>query len=207
MTDRYVYFIRPIGMDGPIKIGCSEVPVMRLHSLSEWSPFALEVVVTVPGDFALERRLHNRFYEYRSHREWFHPGPDLLACIERLKAGVSVERATDLNAPTGQMRPTWTKSPERSACISYAARLRLAARKLGKGAGFAYFTEPDDVKRIVDSARSFDRRMGRSSYRAFTAAELQRLEEVLAEPEAHFVRKPMSRAGHFLPAAASTEAA
>lgn len=66
-----VYFIRPIGMDGPVKIGCSGSPASRRTALDTWSPFALEIIATIPGDFQLERRFHALFRKQHQRREWF----------------------------------------------------------------------------------------------------------------------------------------
>lgn len=52
-----VYFIRPVGMDGPVKIGGSGVPKNRLNNLMTWSPFPLEVAATDDGGYPLERRI------------------------------------------------------------------------------------------------------------------------------------------------------
>lgn len=46
-----VYFVKPVGMDGPIKIGCTTTPAARIESLTIWSPFPLEVLVTIPVVF------------------------------------------------------------------------------------------------------------------------------------------------------------
>lgn len=201
---RYVYFVKPVGADGPIKIGCSEVPLARLRSLADWSPFPLEIMVAIPGDYGLERRLHNRFFSQRSHREWFHASPELAAFIEKLKQGVPVGEAVDLDAVTGRMGPTRTNTPERSACLSFEARLRHQERALGTDRH--YFTAPEDVRRILNSLQTYDRATGRSVYRPATAAEAARVEEVIADPAAHLVQQPRFRSTPKA-APASTEAA
>src|SRR3546814_12747101 len=38
-----VYFIRPIGQAGPVKIGCSVGPNKRRPELETWSPVPLEI--------------------------------------------------------------------------------------------------------------------------------------------------------------------
>ena len=43
----YVYFIKPIGMDGPIKIGCSVSPDRRRETLEWWCPFPLEILAEI----------------------------------------------------------------------------------------------------------------------------------------------------------------
>lgn len=88
MTD-FVYFMRPIGVaDAPVKIGCSATPAERAKTYSRTSPFPLEVVLAIPGDFALEGRLHCHFGHLRSHGEWFRPAPELLDLIEDLRSGM-----------------------------------------------------------------------------------------------------------------------
>jgi len=84
---RRVYFIKPIGMDGPIKIGCSVAPDGRRATLEQWSPFPLEVVAEIDGDFGLETRFHCAFAESWRGREWFNVTPELTATIEAIKAG------------------------------------------------------------------------------------------------------------------------
>src|SRR3546814_2529964 len=69
--DRFVYFIKPVGMGGPVKIGCSYSPDARRNTLDTWSPFALEVVATIKGDEEMERRFHAKFQDTHERREWF----------------------------------------------------------------------------------------------------------------------------------------
>lgn len=92
-SDKLIYFIKPIGMDGPIKIGCSKSPIGRALALSHWSPFPLEVIVEAEGNFKLERHLHFIFRDHLKHSEWFHPCADLMAGIDRVKSGIPVEEA------------------------------------------------------------------------------------------------------------------
>lgn len=82
----YVYFLRPIGMDGPVKIGCSMAPELRLQSYMPWSPYPLEVAATLPGDHRLEARFHNQFRAQHTHHEWFTASPELTATIEAIRA-------------------------------------------------------------------------------------------------------------------------
>jgi hypothetical protein len=103
-NSHFVYFIRPVGRDGPIKIGCSAHPVRRLEGLMCWSPQALEVLVTLPGDFKLEGKLHRLFAKSHDHNEWFRETPRLLKLIDDLKAGVPVYEAIDLDAAEGKIR-------------------------------------------------------------------------------------------------------
>lgn len=100
----YVYFIKPVGMPGPIKIGCSFMPEKRLADIAAWSPWPLEIVVTIPGDADLEKNIHECFALHHSHKEWFHAHPDILLLTERLKAGVEITEAMDLSDRRGNIR-------------------------------------------------------------------------------------------------------
>jgi hypothetical protein len=102
--DGYVYFIKPIGLDGPIKIGWSARPEGRLFELASWSPLPLEVVFTMPGSMQLEANIHDCFADCWSHHEWFRPAARLLGLIEDLKAGVTIEAAIDLSDRRGNPR-------------------------------------------------------------------------------------------------------
>ncbi len=82
---RFVYFIKPIGMDGPIKIGCANKPEQRLIDLMSWCPFPLKIMATVPGGFAEERRLHQMFAADRLRAEWFRTTRELLGFIETIR--------------------------------------------------------------------------------------------------------------------------
>ena len=84
MSDSFVYFVKPVDATGPIKIGVSGRPKERLSKLLDWSPVALEVVWTIPGNHQLERNIHECFADLHSHKEWFHAAPRLLEAIERL---------------------------------------------------------------------------------------------------------------------------
>lgn len=75
-----VYFIR-MGENGPIKIGVSDQPHLRLKSLSPYSPYDLIPLGVMDGDEAEERALHRKFRKLRENGEWFEPHQDLLDFI------------------------------------------------------------------------------------------------------------------------------
>lgn len=83
----FVYFIRPVGALGPVKIGCSRSPPMRLEQLAEWSPVPLEVVARMSGDFTIEGRLHRKFQHDFMHHEWFRWSAELEEVIASVRAG------------------------------------------------------------------------------------------------------------------------
>lgn len=82
MTGKQIYFLRPVGQIGPIKIGCSRLPQDRLEYLAIQSPVRLEMIVSVPGTHTDERRLHGMFATSWLHHEWFAASKELLALVE-----------------------------------------------------------------------------------------------------------------------------
>lgn len=92
---RYVYFMRPIGGDGRIKIGCSYKPAARLLALSVWTAYPLEFVGVAKGSFDAEHLLHDYFHADRLHGEWFRSSPELLAVIKMMGLGASASDALD----------------------------------------------------------------------------------------------------------------
>lgn len=99
-SKRYVYFMRPIGGDGRVKIGCSFLPVSRLVALSVYSPYQLEVIGVAKGSFNTERMLHEYFHADLLHREWFRSSPELIRVIVLMGRGMS---AADALASLTQM--------------------------------------------------------------------------------------------------------
>lgn len=89
-TPRSLYFMKPVGLEGPIKIGCSSLPDTRLEFYAGYSPIPLEIVGIVAGTIDDERFLHSRFAHLRSHREWFHSTPELREAVAGLIALGSV---------------------------------------------------------------------------------------------------------------------
>jgi ribosomal protein S30 len=113
MSERVVYFIRPVGQVGPIKIGFSVAPDVRLIRMAAGSPLPLEIVATIPGSASLERAFHETFAYAHSHFEWFHPVDDLLRGIHALQQGVTLEDAFDLTKKSGSIRKSNPKIRER----------------------------------------------------------------------------------------------
>lgn len=101
---RRVYFLRPVGMEGPIKIGCSLHPRARMTAFNAASPFPLELVAEVVGDLELEKSIHDCFGDDFSHGEWFHASPRLLAFIAAIQAGAPAHEAVDLSERRASVR-------------------------------------------------------------------------------------------------------
>lgn len=131
----FVYFLKPVDMDGPIKIGCSETPKGRLSTYMSWSPLKLEMVASIPGDLALERNLHECFADIHSHGEWFHAHERLTSAIDKIKRGVHVGDAVDLNRRVGKITPkrvggaAWSDLTRQK--MSVLARVRHALNRIG----------------------------------------------------------------------------
>jgi hypothetical protein len=82
-----VYFIRPVGKCGPVKIGHTNCADDRLRGLMAWSPEPLEIAATIEGDFKLEARFHARFKHQHSHHEWFRASDELDEVISQIATG------------------------------------------------------------------------------------------------------------------------
>lgn len=182
MTARFVYFLRPVGMDGPIKIGCSERPESRLATLMSWSPFRLEIITTVDGDFDLEQNIHQCFADLSTHGEWFRPEPRLTEAIRKIASGVPVAEAIDLTDVRGKLsrKPvggaSW--SPETRRYMGMLARLRHAGKRaIAETGDKTRWCLPADAGHALDLIK-----MGAAKPR-----HLRRLEEVIASPADHFL--------------------
>lgn len=190
---KHIYFMKPIGMIGPIKIGCSGWPDERVKQLMVWSPYPLEIVHSFEGGQSTERKLHHCFADLHSHGEWFHPGTRLLKAIEAMKNGTPVELAVDFNDDKGSILNGRCGKrqvpPELVGFLSYSSKLRHAAIKAGKAAGDSRVI-PDDVREILrkwEGYRAY--RQPRKPVRP-NEEQFRRLDEVIADPASHCVFPP-----------------
>lgn len=142
MTAGYVYFIQR-GNDGPVKIGFSRNPRVRIRKLQEASGDRLRCLCVAPGTFELERRTHLALHHHRIAREWFHPAPDVLARAAEMTIPLRSDDPSDIETPVSEKR-AWL--------------MKMAARLSDKeGARLTGLTE--EAFRNVksgDSAISFD---------------------------------------------------
>jgi hypothetical protein len=81
-----VYFVQAV-QGGPIKIGSATNLRKRLRAIQSMSPAPLRVLVTMVGASVDEFAIHRHFDAHRLHGEWFEPHADILAFIERVRAG------------------------------------------------------------------------------------------------------------------------
>lgn len=185
-----VYFIKPVGKDGPIKIGCSRDPSTRLDNLMDWSPWPLEIIGTISGTTQDESFLHKCFAEYHSHREWFHSAPELRDEIDRIIKEGDVSAAKARLTPKGTIRSISARrrSKEFRRRMSYAHRIRHVVDRM-KQSGAANWRTPEAVAKIMarwaDRGRSHPR--GAAAGQPPTETEIQILEEYLRDPEKHSV--------------------
>jgi hypothetical protein len=124
---RRVYFIRPAGMEGPVKIGCSEHPNGRLLSLTCWSPFPLEIAVAIDGGCDLEARIQGHFAASHTHREWFSSSSELSKLIDDLQRGIAIHDAINLAT-----RPTPVRKSMVAGYYTYNGRVKSAAARSGR---------------------------------------------------------------------------
>jgi hypothetical protein len=101
---KYLYFLKPIGMDGPIKIGCAKVPEVRMRTFAVWSPFPLELIGKVPGIGTDERFLHRCFADSHTHFEWFLYTPELARAIAQILEAGTVDVVRDRLIPLRDIR-------------------------------------------------------------------------------------------------------
>lgn len=101
--NKTLYFVKPVGMDGPIKIGITGTLSKRLRELMRNSPVDLEVIAIVEGgSFQAERRLQRSLIQHHFRQEWFHAAPEVLAVVEAVKNGTF-----DFDALPADDRPLW----------------------------------------------------------------------------------------------------
>ena len=98
-----VYFARPVGALGPIKIGVSRCPKRRVEELSFAEKRAVALMHTMNGDGKLEHALFRCFADIHERGEWFKPHWRLVGFIEQLKSGVPLSEAIDLSDVRGQI--------------------------------------------------------------------------------------------------------
>lgn len=121
-AEKYIYFMRPVGAEGPVKIGCSIKPRSRLSQYLSWSPFMLEIVATAPGTHRLERSLHKIFDRDRLHGEWFAASRELLEMIAYV-----VEHGAVPPVPLVSNDPRYPE-PVRKMTANHKAKVLLSCR-------------------------------------------------------------------------------
>jgi hypothetical protein len=143
----HVYFMRPVGMAGPVKIGFSRQCDERLIALSIWSPFPLEIAAKVPGTLALEGQFHSYLLADHSHCEWFHPTTKVLETVAAVSAGTfdfsvldGLRKAKPRNYP-----PEARKAFSLQMRLYWATRGDAAPAEITRAARHLDFRKPDEL--------------------------------------------------------------
>lgn len=147
----WVYFLRPVGAAGPVKIGSSRAPTSRLATYAQWAPWPLEIAAQIPGDCQTEARFHARFAHVHTHHEWFGIDAELTACIDAINAGhFDVETLP----PPKRIRTARAARTLRSK-ENTSLRLKLTAKtyKIGLRAPEAVEAARKDLDSLDDSVR------------------------------------------------------
>lgn len=118
-----IYFVEPVDLDGPIKIGFSQQAEARLGALSSASPIALRLIGALHASNDDEQFLHRCFADAHSHGEWFYATDLLRSTIEGiLQHGIQFARDTLIEK--GPSKP-WSYVPKSSeARAKQAAAMR-----------------------------------------------------------------------------------
>lgn len=189
MTQSFVYFIRPVGMVGPIKIGCSRDVSARLLTLGTWSPFPLELIAKFEGGMKLERNIHECFADVHSHKEWFRASAKLLDFIAKIKAGVPVGEAIDLSTRIRPIVAIGHKKPEKPGMEgyrSYRARLRGAENRASKAVGKDLRT-PAPIDAIMERWGALGNEHRKGPRRRPSEAEFASMDAVVRDPLKHCI--------------------
>lgn len=129
---RTVYFIVPVGLIGPVKIGCSDNPETRRQQLQ--GPFGspLEIATTTPGNMDDERKIHSLFWHSHIGGEWFNWSAELQTFIDAITTGwfnLSGLPEAKVRRMPNKRRP-WTEDQKLRARLT--RELAKAARKTGR---------------------------------------------------------------------------
>lgn len=173
-----VYFLRPVGQDGPVKIGCSSAPANRLETFAAWSPVTLEIAASAPGGYAEEQRLHNAFAAQHSHGEWFHASPDLTLLVERVAAGDDFAVILDGLSFTGSIKKKILRKPWSDGRRAYHRELMRVhwAEKRAEALRGESLWAPDGVNSAINALHREDR--------VPTAEEQASIDALVADPYA-----------------------
>lgn len=75
-----IYFLKA---NNKVKIGYADDPSKRIPSIQTSSPYELEVLLIIEGNFDKESELHKRFQKHRTSGEWFDLEGPIQAFIKK----------------------------------------------------------------------------------------------------------------------------
>lgn len=84
----FLYFVKPVGQAGPIKIGHSVNPARRVRELACEVGRKLQLVAQCPARRIDESYMHWRHRHHHLCGEWFEPTPRIMADAERAAHGI-----------------------------------------------------------------------------------------------------------------------
>ena len=128
----FLYFARPKGERGPIKIGFSTMPQVRVGVLGYWSPVPLELMGAFSAQAFHEDLAHRKFASEHSHYEWFYWSLPLERFVQRLHDGEPVAALLKKGDFEGVHNPCRGNNPASNEKRSLMSRLAWAERKTGK---------------------------------------------------------------------------
>jgi len=79
-----IYFIQA-GEKGPIKVGYAVSPEGRLHTLQIGNHEKLYLLLTLPSDKEMEKKIHSDLKKFKIKGEWFKVTSDVLKYIDDIK--------------------------------------------------------------------------------------------------------------------------
>ena len=111
-----IYFIK---LNDFVKIGFSDDVSKRVAQLQTSSPYNLDVLCIIEGDYDKEKELHELFKQYSARGEWFYLSEEILEYIKSckdLKWSLGFEKQEDvvLN-PLKKLRLSLNMSMEEAA--------------------------------------------------------------------------------------------
>ena len=102
-----IYFLKA---NDKIKIGYADDPSKRIPSIQTSSPFELEVLLIIDGNYDKERELHKKFQKHRTQGEWFDlEGPiqtfikENLEFDRKYEFGLVPKKKRDINYKRGKI--------------------------------------------------------------------------------------------------------
>ena len=141
MTRHTVYFLQLEG-GGPIKVGYSQNPKMRMANLKHSCPYPLHFIGLGNGKRSDEKRFHDALHNHCIHGEWYRPDSPVLQMInDALKNGaLRFPKTTIKGLDKNIRRHKPYKSDEYPAFVNYLNLRKITLRQLGRKAGISHMT-------------------------------------------------------------------
>lgn len=96
---RTIYFAQLL-LGGPIKIGCTINPSLRLADLQKEFSAPLQFIATAPGRMCDEALIHRTFSADRFVDEWFHPSDAIAGLVSHVRLHGSLPKSCIYVEPT-----------------------------------------------------------------------------------------------------------